>query len=753
MLTNKRTRRLPRLKPVEVTPSADKSANLLTVGHARVGLWTDGDRFAGLAGIELGGIPLRADRRPAFVEARTPGGVRMTHARLLHKRAEGDGVSLILKPFLSRDAGLPMDWMLHETRPRVATSDWAAPAPAAADPATRLTLSLRPAAARLGDWAALGLEYQYRWQSASHAIYKLLDRATWEPGGVAVGAEVWMRAMVPALAQIQSIEQAYSTEWYLPSAGNPDIYQFFPLQTHLQGFTFTVTDAGVLITWATRPAHVRTLLQKPAGVNEIEHWHEHCGDLAHDFETAPMQVLFVPGPLDRVACINLYEATREHISHTLHEQVGLRRERVTSFGFIEQWDRADLDHYTRQGLPKLIDAGVQTVGLANHFRNNMNVLGVGNMCCTLDLKVANSVGEDRLRAFCAKAEASGIGVEMWGNTALSSLAMLLDRNGASADEGDEVSGAYRQLKHAKDPFVRGPQGAIDADHYAPSFLVLNLRDPAVRRWWLQRWAEAYDRIGLRGIFLDSSFNLSSDKFHWRANPEPSPRAAATIDQAGVFGHPRPPGGSAAAIESQYLAHLELVRKMQALGYRYSAEDCGVFGVSRCGPGVTARLDHLFIWPDAIAQFDPEAIAESGHDPDAVFFKGLAYRLMWMICWDPKRDRLSFRQSGWRSSADSPAEHHLSLLRAYNRVEAQMQQRTVLPDESAVMYHGPDADVLWAFDAVPIALGEAAAVLDVLADTPLRTATLHAEPGRVYLIERHRHGDSMTHASQAPVSSA
>ena len=54
----------------------------------------------------------------------------------------------------------------------------------------------------------------------------------------------------------------------------------------------------------------------------------------------------------------------------------MRRERVTTFGHIEEWTPADLERYRRFELPKLLEAGTKTICLANHFENNMNTWGV-----------------------------------------------------------------------------------------------------------------------------------------------------------------------------------------------------------------------------------------------------------------------------------------------------------------------------------------------------------------------------------------
>ena len=112
----------------------------------------------------------------------------------------------------------------------------------------------------------------------------------------------------------------------------------------------------------------------------MTHFHEHCGDLRYEFSTAPIEVLWSPGARTRVDLANDYEAVRELVHETLHEQIGMRRERVTTFGHIEEWTPADLDRYRKLGLPKLLEAGTKTICLANHFENNMNTWGVNSFC-------------------------------------------------------------------------------------------------------------------------------------------------------------------------------------------------------------------------------------------------------------------------------------------------------------------------------------------------------------------------------------
>ncbi|MGI4787326.1 MAG: hypothetical protein ACRYFS_00605 [Janthinobacterium lividum] len=699
-------------------------------------LCRQGETFAGIGAVHTGGVPLRSGHQPAFVEIWTPDGVALTDFRVVHQEAGPDGIAITLEA--QAQAGRLSEWMLHETRQRLNTEDFVPKTQPA--PGTTLQLVIKPVVREIGGQEAAGFVYQYRYHSPEYPIYKILDKATWEVGGAAVENTFWLRnSFAPSIYPITESSQSYSTEWYLPTASNPNIFQFLPWQTTLEGFTMTTHTAGTLITWATEVSHIRSLFEKPAGAGEIRHWHEHCGDLSSDFSTAPLEVLWLPGTRDRVGYLNLYESVRDLVYGTLHEQIGMRRERASSYGVIEEWGVPDIDRYRTLGLPRLHDAGVKAVFLPNEFENNMNVYGVSNMCCTVDYKVAESVGEDKLTAFCQAAHASGIRVEMWGNTALSSLTYIFamrDHDPQRIDFLPIENSVVEVLSRAKDPWVRNASGAIEADHYTPVFAQLNLRDPDIRAYWMQQWSYAQKTIGLDQIFLDSSFNMSSDKFHWVANPMPASGSGGTIDQTHLLGMARPAAQPPTQILSQYRAHLDLMVEMQEAGYAYCAEDIGVFGIHRTGPSITARLDNLALWSDSLGLFDVPAILAARGDPDAVYFAGLAYRLVWQIFWDIARDELSFHAEGRRNDFDAPGDRHIALLKAYNVVMGAMDIRTILPGEAGVLYADAAGSprVLWAFEAVDLPLPAGTIVQEVLTGKTIAVCDILAACRQnVYLI--------------------
>ena len=218
---------------------------------------------------------LRSGRRPMFVEIRNPFAVELLNYRVTHFENYPE------KAFM-RFAMVAREGRLD--------------AGPEAGGAHHRELELRPSGRTLGGRNCSGFSYRYHYRSAAIPIYKILDRGSWEVGGSALGNEFWMRnCFVLSITRIESAAQFYSTEWYIPNCANPSALQFIPLQTELQGFSFTASPAGVLVTWPSEVAHIRSLFEKPRGEEVMTHFHEHCGDLGHEFSAAPVEVLLVPG--------------------------------------------------------------------------------------------------------------------------------------------------------------------------------------------------------------------------------------------------------------------------------------------------------------------------------------------------------------------------------------------------------------------------------------------------------------------------
>jgi hypothetical protein len=150
-----------------------------------------------------------------------------------------------------------------------------------------------------------------------------------------------------------------------------------------------------------------------------------------------------------------------------------------------------------------------------------------------------------------------------------------------------------------------------------------------------------------------------------------------------------------------------------------------------------RLGSLPLWGNSLCVYDVPAIRKAGADPAEVFFRGLAYRLMWYLYWDIASDCLTFHQGKARGGYDRAAPWHLALIRAYNAAyEVMRGRRTVLPGEAGVVYQKDKRLVLWTFADIEFPTGEARA-RNLLDGTETEGGRLAARKRQVYLVTARR----------------
>lgn len=418
------------------------------------------------------------------------------------------------------------------------------------------------------------------------------------------------------------------------------------------------------------------------------------------------------------------------VHEELHAQINMKRERITTYGVIEEWTEPDFDYYTKNGLPKLIDAGVKTIFITNQCQNDMNVWGVSNMCCNVDFKIAEAVGEDKLKKFCDEAKAGGAKVEMWGNTAISTLTerfMHLEGEQKGIQFLPYKGSIMEVIRNAKSPFILNSSSAIEADHYTPRFCALNLRDQDIHDYWMKQWKYFHDEVGIEGIFLDSSFNMSSDKFHHIQFDGNKKSNGAATDGKNLYGSYRPQNEAPKLILSQYHAHLSWMVEMQKMGYQYCAEDMGVFGINRSGPDLLNRINSLPIWADSFCEFDEVSLKKSGFEPLPIFFKGLAYRMMWKLYWNVSEDKLDLGIENLDAFA---------FIKVYNLVADMMVNREILSGEKGVVYRYENTSVLWAFENFEYPQDGAISVTNILNNTSINIngkSSFNASELVVYLL--------------------
>ena len=334
--------------------------------------------FLGFGAISCGNVTLRNRRRPMFVEIRNPFAVELLNYRVTYREDSPERILFAFRWMRAR-AGDGVDG--HEVRPRYSTADWTR----APKPAESTTLELNcPRAANDRQARLLGFSYRYNYRSPTIPLYKILDRGSWEIGGSALGNEFWMRnCFVPSISESNRRRNFTRRNGIFRIAQTPAPFNSSLCKRVPGVFLHGVTcrpprDLG------SEVAHIGRSLKSRAGRSD-DAFSRACGDLEHEFSTSPMEVLWSPGGRNRVDLANDYEAVRELVHETLHAQIGMRRERVTTFGQIEDGLR-QTSNVIEAGSAKASGSGRKNDLPGKSFREQ-HEHGAWQFCATVDHKV------------------------------------------------------------------------------------------------------------------------------------------------------------------------------------------------------------------------------------------------------------------------------------------------------------------------------------------------------------------------------
>ena len=78
---------------------------------------------------------------------------------------------------------------------------------------------------------------------------------------------------------------------------------------------------------------------------------------------------------------------------------------------------------------------------------------------------------------------------------------------------------------------------------------------------------------------------------------------------------------------------------------------------------------------------------------------------------------------------------MSLLRAFNEVQDSMRQRTILAEESGVVYTHGDVQIVWAFEDIILPVAQKCLVTDVMSGKAFDVCgEWTAEGRRIYRVE-------------------
>lgn len=683
----------------------------------------EGDTFCGLGAVTIDGRPMRSDRMGILPYIETPDGYVAAEYILCAVDKKEGAVHLVLKPRWVT-MGF-MRWMQHAYHPRVHTADWNGVPQV--DDDSRLEIILKPVHENLGGLLCAGFSYQYAFSSSQKKIHTLLDRATWEPGGSALGTTMYQRSSsIESCVQFAK-DKSYHSGWILPGIRNPYVFSLLPLFTHLQGFTFQCDDRGYLITLYEHPMYIRSYFEKTAGAEAVSHFNQFGFDLTNAVVLPAQKIVYChrPAVSDRSVRDNDFLAVREEVTQRLNDYYRVKRQWAMPWGQMFSWNQKPaVGKFLTYGVERLARLNIRQVFLLTLWETDMSeeLVPEGNCCCILDFKIAKKFGGDEfLKKLTTAMHEKGMLAGMW--------------------TGHCFSGRSEHVRTHPQWFVTDMTGQIDRDHYGFAQAVFNEGNPEFRAWFLDRLKYAHDELGLDGLYRDSHFNQGTDKFNYEPAVITGPGSGgATLDNADALKRSADAVGES-AITTVHDAEITLIRELQEMGYYYKVESSGAFGVIWCGLNFPLVHGNEHYYANTTRPFPIDDILNMGLDPAEIYFRGLANRICYGVCYNPDHGEQGTLFCHEEDHRSKPIEEYAGLEAAiarYNKVfmnvEADMKLQQLLPDcKGMVWANRENSDrIVWTYEACAVALKAGEKVQSVEDGTPIIVdGTLKAQKLGVY----------------------
>jgi len=664
----------------------------------QLGLEVENECVLGIRQVIWRGLPLRDPREPIQPLIVTADGwwVERYEFRGIETLPGG---ALVIQTVPRFRTAPQMVWTDSALHPRVNTGGWGGYRPVGN---ARMDWILRPCRQTLGGVAYEGFSYGFRYHAPGCSIFQIHDRASWELGGEADGNTFIMRNFFAAPVQRLDRTTAYDSGWTVRGLPNPYLFQHLPLYAQLQGFTFQVSADAMLTTVHDRPSHVRSLFHKEANDTLLLHFHQFCFDLTDSVATPERRILVARRPEGgETAVWNHFLDLRRDIQSDLRAQAGvLRFDIPRPSAHVETWEVARLErlpaiwkalyewHIHRAYLmPLWRSIETDVIPRFAHDQTSFNFLG--NMCCPLELEIADVYGgwEGLKRAMKAAVDLE-VDVVMWCGSHFSSLSPL-----------------ERAIPGL---FVRDVSGQPDRSQYGHLLFVANQRNRAYQDYLISR-LERLKECGVSGVYRDSHFTMCCDTFHH------------AHDDRGSW------------VYTMHEDELAIQRRVQEdLGLLYYVDGGGIFGTPLVGTAYDLIHGLEPFYQDVeTADLDLRQVQANGRDPFEAYFRGMSCRLFYQVNVEVNRFPASGSLSAWWQP-----DRFAALLEGYARVEPHMGSMHLLEEDGGTEWRDPLGHrVIFPWKRLPVSClcPDGRRVTDVVACARL-SAEEAMEPGHIYFVE-------------------
>jgi hypothetical protein len=672
------------------------------------------NRLLGIGAVMLNGKSLRNSSEFIYPEIATPYGEQVAYLEYLGI-SESDG-SLVISTRPYYRIGHRMEWTEQAPHALISTNLWSK------DPispeGTKLDWIVRTTDEDYDKVRYAGFSYAFHYVGPKHPIYQIEDKATWELGGTAVGSGFIMRGANAPHIRFDEQTPMYSG-WDFAESPNPHIFQHKPLYTQMQGFTFQYDKEDVLLTVHERPSHVRSIYLRLPHDPLVLHFNQMCFDLTAEHTTPARKILLGRLNSDNESALaNHYLRVRDALQENHRRHYGLTYDKTRPVSHVEA--PGGLTHFSffPPVFKQLQQWGIHRAFIMPIWRSpdtDINPLfakekarfGVfGNQCCPLEYEIAECYGGwEGFHRLMDQAAASEIEPSIWHASHFSSLTPL------------EAS--------IPDLFCRDQSGQYNRNNYGHVLNAVNQRSPKYQTYLLDCYRKA-KRLGLKGLFHDSHFNLATDTINYLHGEYGIENRAA---QPGAFAYP-----SSTQSHDQILSMHDTSLKLQSqlqneIGLFYNVESEGSLGTPQTSPDYDLLRGNEYIYSNMDSGIDLRDLRRFSDDPTMVYFRGLSVRLTYSVSIDPNRFPDAAAISPWWNP-----DTMVPLNRAFAQVEHAMEEMWLLEDDRGILWKSASGHVLFSYKEFEHSLGGVSEILDASTGKRSRAdQSLAAKPLGIYLM--------------------
>lgn len=687
--------------------------------QVRLNLRIEDKIFFGIAEVYFKDKLIRNAEECIFPELATPDGMEIDHYEFVQAEQSDNEITIHAKPYFR--VAHRMEWTEHAMHMRINTSSWTRKPYSPQGSFFKWVIKEESETYDAKQYA--GFSYGFHYCCPGYKIYQIEDKATWEIGGDAHTNTFVMRgAFNKPVAKLEK-DVSYYSGWNMPGIANPYIFQHLPLYTQLQGFTFQFDSENVLVTVHERPSHVRSLFQKEKNDCKLLHFNQFCFNLTDEIRTPSRKILVADVDCTKEHIVfNHFLRVRDAIHKKIRDYYGVKMDDVRPSAHVETWDIANTENFgsifeqlNKWGIRRAFVMPLwrsNETDIVPRFKNDRDKFGIlGNMCCPLELEIAECYGgwEGLRNKILKRAVELGIDTYTWFGSHFSSNTNL--------------------DKKIKDLFAKDVSGQFNRNNYGHVLFAVNQNSKSYQEYLLNAFKKAKD-CGLKGVFRDSHFNMASDTINYLHIEYEKQQEGTTADRIGFIKDEC--AGSSDMILSMHDTEAEIQRKFQnELGLLYYVESQGVLGTPMAGTNYDWVRGFEFIYSNMETGMNHEKVKAYGDEPEMAYFRGLSAKFIYQLFIEvnkfPLRDSV---EEWWDEDVLVP------YIKAYNAVEPYMKQMWVLEDDRGILWKdaNQNIEVVFSYKDFEYSREDDREVIDVIANETLKGNNILMQGKRIYMIK-------------------